>query len=172
MLLLGCWLVGLPGCGLRAPATRSERLSRVEELVFEGMEYPAGKTEEALVKELGAPQQVRTMTIKDPLVPDQEDLVREITYDGLVVVFHVADVRRPDAWMVSRIVTAPRWKVKWGVGVGVERWEVERLLGQPQTVSGEVWEYRRSYGAEERHAVRFHFTESRVVKVEWFFDVE
>jgi len=114
------------------------------------------------LKAVGKVQREVVSTVKNRHVENQIDEVRELYYDGLYVraYFPAKDHRRLLLEEVE--ITSPRFGIKHGLNVGASVTELQRVLGEPDEIKGDVYSY---FG--EADTVHFVVRGGVIIKVKW-----
>lgn len=114
------------------------------------------------LKAVGKVEREVISTVKNPHVENQIDEIRELYYDGLYVraYFPAKDHRRLLLEEVE--ITSPRFRIRHGLDVGASVAELQRVLGEPDDVEGDVHSY-----SGETDTVRFVIKNGVIAKVRW-----
>ena len=114
------------------------------------------------LKAVGNVQREVVSTVKNRHVENQVDEVRELHYDGLYVraYFPAKDHKR--LFLEEVEITSPRFKIKHGLDIGTPGAELQRVLGQPDEIRGDVYSY-----SGETDTVRFVIHNGVIAKVKW-----
>ncbi len=133
----------------------------INEFVTRGWAFELGASLTDL-KAVGKIEREVVSTVRNPHVENQIDEVRELYYDGLYVraYFPAKDHKR--LFLEEVEITSPRFKIKHGLDVGTPVAELERVLGEPDEIKGDVYSY-----SGETDTVRFVVKNGVITKVRW-----
>ena len=158
-------LATLIALALPATASTAQRDPRsyetINEFVTQGWAFDLG-TSLMDLKAAGKVHREVVATVRNPHVENQIDEVRELYYDGLYVraYFPAKDHKR--LFLEEVEITSPRFKIKHGLDVGTPVAELERVLGEPDEIKGDVYSY-----SGETDTVRFVVKNGVITKVRW-----
>ena len=150
-------LIALVLLALLAPATD---IVAVDD-VIDAPRALFGRARAAVERALGPAPTVRPRVLAGApgVAPEPVD---ELIYPGVVV-----DVSRRTTTVRRVEISAPRFTLPRGLGVGVARARVEAVLGEAQLVSDASVLYLDADGFP--NTVEFHFRDDRVQRIEWSF---
>ncbi len=153
-------VLALPVTGLTAERD-AKSYETINEFVSGGWAFEFGASL-ADLKAVGNVQREVVSTVKNRHVENQVDEIRELYYDGLFVraYFPARDHRH---FLLEEVeVTSPRFQIKHGLNVGTSVAELQRVLGQPNEIKGDVHSY-----SGETDTVRFVIKNGVIAKVRW-----
>ncbi len=139
---------------------------RIDEIIYEGLDFRFGETKNDIIKNLGEPIKV----IEKPIISrhrlDVSDKLYDLVYDGLEVrIYHVTSDEKE---LVLRIlIENEKYKVKYGLNIGVTEEYVIGTLGQPSIKEKDFYEFYDSNGFAK---LRFYFKSNILSKIEWNFE--
>lgn len=158
-------LATLIALALPATASTAERdpksFETINEFVSRGWAFELG-TSLTDLKAVGKVQREVISMVKNPHVENQIDEVRELYYDGLYIkaYFPAMDHKR---FLLEEVeITSARFRVQHGLNVGASVAELERVLGEPDEIKGDVYSY-----SGETDTVRFVIHNGVITKVKW-----
>ncbi len=133
----------------------------INEFVTQGWAFDLG-TSLMDLKTVGNVQREVVSTVKNRHVENQVDEIRELYYDGLYVraYFPAKDHKR--LFLEEVEITSARFRIKHGLNVGASVTELQRVLGQPDEIKGDVYSY---FG--EADTVHFVVRGGVIIKVKW-----
>ena len=114
------------------------------------------------LKAVGNVQREVVLTVKNRHDENQIDEIRELYYDGLYIkaYFPGRDHKR---FLLEEVeITSARFRVKHGLNVGASVTELQRVLGEPDEIKGDVYSY---FG--EADTVHFVVRGGVIIKVKW-----
>jgi len=158
-------LTALVALALPVMASTAQRDPRtfqtINEFATRGWAFDLG-TSLTDLKAVGKIEREVISTVRNPHVENQVDEVRELYYDGLYVraYFPAKDHKR--LFLEEVEITSARFRVKHGLNVGASVTELQRVLGQPDEVKGDVYSY---FG--EADTVHFVVRGGVIIKVKW-----
>jgi dienelactone hydrolase len=162
------WVVGFLASHqmLSLAARTPEQQHRVNEFTENGWASKLGTRGLKNLRQLGTIKRERVILTENPHVRGRKDELREFTFDGMVV-RALFPGRAHDAYLLQTVeITKPRWKLKFGLGVGASRDLLLQTLGQPDGERAEYLEYFHSMGIG---TARVYLQDDRIVKIEWEF---
>ena len=158
-------LATLIALALPVMASQAQRDPRsyemINEFVTRGWAFDLG-TSLMDLKAVGKIEREVISTVRNPHVENQIDEVRELYYDGLYVraYFPAKDHKR--LFLEEVEITSPRFQIKHGLDVGTPVAELERVLGEPDEIKGDVYSY-----SGETDTVRFVIHNGVITQVKW-----
>ncbi|KRT68718.1 MAG: hypothetical protein XU15_C0017G0017 [candidate division NC10 bacterium CSP1-5] len=152
--------LAIPVIGLTAQRD-AKSYETINEFATRGWAFDLG-TSLTDLKAVGNVQREVVSTVKNRHDENQIDEVRELYYDGLYVraYFPAKDHKR--LFLEEVEITSARFRVKHGLNVGASVTELQRVLGQPDEVKGDVYSY---FG--EADTVHFVVRGGVIIKVKW-----
>jgi len=152
--------LAIPVIGLTAQRD-AKSYETINEFATRGWAFDLG-TSLTDLKAVGNVQREVVSTVKNRHDENQIDEVRELYYDGLYVraYFPAKDHKR--LFLEEVEITSARFRVKHGLNVGASVTELQRVLGQPDEIKGDVYSY---FG--EADTVHFVVRGGVIIKVKW-----
>ena len=152
--------LAVPVIGLTAQRD-AKSYETINEFATRGWAFDLG-TSLTDLKAVGNVQREVVSTVKNRHDENQIDEVRELYYDGLYVraYFPAKDHKR--LFLEEVEITSPRFKIKHGLDVGTPVAELERVLGEPDEIKGDVYSY-----SGETDTVRFVIHNGVITQVKW-----
>jgi hypothetical protein len=148
-------LATLPGAGAAAGPTD---IVKVDDFI-DAPRALFGRTRAQIERTLGPPLRAEVSAARNPDDPRKPEALHELGYPGLVMrVLESAGVLRVR-------LTSARYRLPYGLDVGVSRDRVEEVLGEGQLVSDRRLLYLDADGFPR--TVEFYFRENRVDRIEW-----
>ncbi len=144
----------------------SNHQQRIDEIIYEGLDFHLGETKNDIIKNLGEPFKIIEKPVTSRHRLDVSDKLYDLVYDGLEArIYHVtADEKE----LVLRIlIENEKYKVKYGLNIGVTEEYVVGVLGQPSIKENNLYEYNDSNGFAK---LRFYFNSNSLTKIEWNFE--
>ncbi len=152
--------LALPVIGLTAQRDpKSDEV--VNEFVSRGWAFELG-TSLIDLRAVGKVQREVVSTVKNRHVENQIDEIRELYYDGLYIkaYFPAKDHKR---FLLEEVeITSARFRIKHGLNVGASVAELQRVLGEPDEIEGDVYSY-----SGETDTVRIVIKSGVITKVRW-----
>lgn len=145
---------------------------RINEIVIvnDGLDFKLGKSIEEITNNLGRPKNIIVEKIKNVHYPDEIiDEIHKLFYDGLYIEIYKATEGNKEM-LQALSITSEKFKVKWGLNVGISKDEIKKVLGNPSKDVDNVWSYVDSDGYE--NGVRFFFRNDKVNKIEWSYWID
>jgi len=144
----------------------SNHQQRIDEIIYDGLDFPLGETKTEIIKNLGAPQEIIETTIASRYRPDVNDKLFDLIYKGIETRIYQATA--DDKELVLRIIIeSDQFKVKYGLNIGAGAEYVSGVLGEPPVKEANLYEYNDSNGFAK---LRFYFSSNKLVKIEWNFE--
>lgn len=139
---------------------------RIDEVIYEGLDFQFGETKNDIIKNLGEPIKVIEKPITSRHRLDVSDKLYDLIYDGLEArIYHVTTDEKE---LVLRIlIENEKYKIKYGLNIGVTEEYVIGALGSPSTREKDYYEYYDSNGFAK---LRFYFKTNTLSKIEWNFE--
>jgi hypothetical protein len=139
---------------------------RVDEVIYEGLEFRLGETKNDIINNLGEPLEIIEKSVTSRLRFDLNDKLYDLIYEGFEArIYHaIADEKE----LVLRIlIKHDKYKVKYGLNIGVSEEFVQEVLGPPAIKQDNLYEYYDSNGFAK---LRFYFKDSSLTMIEWSFE--
>lgn len=139
---------------------------RVDEVIYEGLEFRLGETKNDIVNNLGNPLEIVEKLVTSRLRFDLNDKLYDLIYDGFEArIYHSTTDEKE---LVLRIlIKDEKYKVKYGLNIGAAEEFVQDVLGPPAIKHDDQFEYYDSNGFAK---LRFYFKNSRLSMIEWSFE--
>ncbi len=147
---------------------KDQYLINLEEFIDKGLEFKLGKTRKEMIENIGTPVKVETQTVENRHVQGLVDTIYELSFDGLYI--GIYDTRGKEIILYHKI-TSPKYKVKYGLNVGVSVDKVREVFGKPQEEQENQLNYIYETGAFEIYVV-FRIFENKITTIEWHFPVD
>jgi dienelactone hydrolase len=145
----------------------AEQQKRVNIFTEQGWAFRLGLRGIQTIRALGPVKREKVTVLQNPHVDGRTDEVREFFFADGLYVKALFPGRQQNAYLLQEVViTKPRYKVKFGLNVGATRRALIDKLGQPDGEQPGFVEYFHSMGIG---AVRIHFKDDRIVRLEWDF---
>ncbi len=139
---------------------------RIDEVIYEGLEFRLGETKNDIINNLGKPLNIIEKSVTSRLRLELNDKLYDLIYDGLQARIYHATADEKE--LVLRIlIENEKYKVKYGLNIGVNEEFVLGVLGPPATEQKELYEYYDSNGFAK---LRFYFSINKLIKIEWNFE--
>lgn len=139
---------------------------RIDEFIYEGLDFSFGETRSEIIKNLGNPLKIMEESVISRHHPDLNDTIYDLVYDGLHVRIYHAVVDEKEL-VLKILVESDKYRLKYGLNIGVTDEFVLRTLGQPIIKQKDVYEYNDSNGFAK---LRFYFDSNILIKIEWDFE--
>lgn len=139
---------------------------RVDEVIYEGLEFRLGETKNDIINNLGEPLEIIERTVTSRLRFDLNDKLYDLIYEGFEARIYHAIVDEKE--LVLRIlIKHDKYKIKYGLNIGVTKEFVQGVLGPPAIKEDNLYEYYDSNGFAK---LRFYFKDSSLTMIEWSFE--
>lgn len=144
----------------------SNHQQRIDEVIYEGLDFRLGETKSDIIKNLGEPVKIIEKPITSRHRLDVSDKLYDLVYNGLEArIYHVTGDEKE---LVLRIlIENEQYKVKYGLNIGVTEDYVIGILGLPPFKENNLFEYNDSNGFAK---LRFYFDSNSLIKIEWNFE--
>ncbi|MGE5605784.1 MAG: hypothetical protein ACM3YE_08850 [Bacteroidota bacterium] len=144
----------------------SNHQQRIDEIIYEGLDFQFGETKSDIIKNLGEPLKIVEKPITSRHRLDVSDKLYDLIYDGLEArIYHVTSDEKE---LVLRIlIENEKYKVKYGLNIGITEEYVVGILGPPSVKEKDFYEFYDSNGFAK---LRFYFESNRLSKIEWNFE--
>lgn len=140
----------------------------VSQLIQRALRADGGVSEQALVRQLGAPQRVETRPIANQYVRGQVDTVRTLIYRGVeALVYDVTSEAK--SFLIRLSLSSSRYATPEGLRVGIAEKQVIDKIGPPtrrNAADGELI-YQETETPATSLVVRIE--DDRVVRIDWEF---
>lgn len=139
---------------------------RIDEVIYEGLDFNFGETRSEIIKNLGEPLKITEKSVISRHRPELNDNLYDLVYEGLEArIYHVvADEKE----LVLRIlIKSEKYKVKYGLNIGVTDEFVLKTLGPPAIKQKDLYEFNDSNGFAK---LRFYFDSNILHRIEWNFE--
>lgn len=139
---------------------------RVDEVIYEGLEFHLGETKNDIINNLGEPLEIIEKSVASRLRFDLNDKLYDLIYEGFEArIYHAITDEKE---LVLRIIIKhDKYKVKYGLNIGVTKEFVQGVLGPPAIKQDNLYEYYDSNGFAK---LRFYFKDSSLTMIEWSFE--
>lgn len=139
---------------------------RVDEVIYEGLEFHLGETKNDIINNLGEPLEIIEKSVASRLRFDLNDKLYDLIYEGFEArIYHAITDEKE---LVLRIIIKhDKYKVKYGLNIGVTKEFVQGVLGPPAIKQDNIYEYYDSNGFAK---LRFYFKDSSLTMIEWSFE--
>lgn len=139
---------------------------RVDEVIYEGLEFRLGETKNDIVNNLGEPLEIIEKSVTSRLRFDLTDKLYDLIYEGLEARIYHAVMDEKE--LVLRIIIKDgKYKVKYGLNIGVTGEYVQEILGPPAIKQNDLYEYYDSNGFAR---LRFYLEDNSLTMIEWSFE--
>ena len=144
----------------------SNHQQRIDEVIYNGLDFPFGETKDAIINNLGQPHKVIEKPIASRHMVDVSDKLYDLIYDGLEArIYHVtADEKE---LVLKILIEKEKYKVKYGLNIGATSDYVIGILGTPPIKEKNLFEFYDSNGFAK---LRFYFKTNKLIKIEWNFE--
>lgn len=144
----------------------SNHQQRIDEVIYEGLDFRFGETKSDIIKNLGEPIKIIEKPITSRHRLDVSDRLYDLIYNGLQArIYHVTSDEKE---LVLRIlIKNEKYKVKYGLNVGVTEEYVIGILGPPSIKEKDFYEFYDSNGFAK---LRFYFKSNMLSEIEWNFE--
>lgn len=144
----------------------SNHQQRIDEVIYEGLDFPFGETKSDIIKNLGEPLKIIEKPVTNRHRLDVSDKLYDLIYNGLEArIYHVTSDEKE---LVLRIlIENEKYKVKYGLNIGTTADYVVGILGPPAIKEKDFYEFYDSNGFAK---LRFYFDSNRLSKIEWNFE--
>jgi hypothetical protein len=144
----------------------SNHQQRIDEVIYEGLDFRFGETKNDIIENLGEPIKIIEKPVTSRHRLDVSDKLYDLVFDGLEArIYHVTSDEKE---LVLRIlIENAKYKVKYGINIGVTEEYVVGVLGPPSIREKDFYEYYDSNGFAK---LRFHFKTNTLFKIEWNFE--
>lgn len=144
----------------------SNHQQRIDEVIYEGLEFRLGETKNDIIASLGEPLKIIEKSITSRQRLDLNDKLYDLVYDGLEARIYHATADEKE--LVLRIlIENEKYKIKYGLNIGVTEDFVLGVLGPPSIKKKDLYEFNDSNGFAK---LRFYFASNNLTKVEWNFE--
>lgn len=144
----------------------SNHQQRIDEVIYEGLDFRLGETKNDIIKNLGEPLKIIEKSITSRYRPDYCDKLYDLIYDGLEARIYHATTDEKE--LVLRIlIEKEKYKIKYGLNIGVTEEYIIGALGPPSIKEKNLYEYNDSNGFAK---LRFYFDSNSLIKIEWNFE--
>lgn len=139
---------------------------RIDEVIYEGLEFRLGETKNDIVNNLGEPLEIIEKSVTSRLRLDLNDKMYDLIYEGFEArIYHAIT---DDKELVLKIlIKHDKYKVKYGLNIGATEEFVQVALGPPAIKQNNLYEYYDSNGFAK---LRFYFKDSILTMIEWSFE--
>ncbi len=138
-----------------------EIYEKVNNFTVEGWDFKLGKSLQDL-RAIGKVLREITASVDNPHNQNQKDEIRELFFDGLRIVAYFP-AKDHDRILLQEVeVSNGRFKIKYGLDIGVSTSKVKGVLGEPSEAKADVYIYRG-----DTNAVYFYVKKGAVVRVRW-----
>lgn len=145
----------------------SAHQQRIDEIIYDGLDFPLGETKTEIIKNLGAPKEITETTITSRYRPDVNDKLFDLIYNGIETRIYHATADEKEL-VLRIIIESDQFKVKYGLNIGAGAEYVSGVLGEPPVKETDLYEYNDSNGFAK---LRFYFDSNKLVKkIEWNFE--
>lgn len=144
----------------------SNHQQRIDEVIYEGLDFQFGETKNDIIKNLGEPNKIVEKPITSRHRLEVSDKLYDLIYDGLEArIYHVTSDEKE---LVLRIlIENEKYKIKYGLNIGVTEEYVIGTLGPPPIKEKNYYEFYDSNGFAK---LRFYFESHSLAKIEWNFE--
>ena len=136
--------------------SQAQQKERVAELINSGWSFKLGKSIKDIKQSLGKPLRENIEDYQNPHVENQIDEIHILDYGGLMIHVYRANEKPPRDILYRLIITDDDYEMKWGLGIGSTRKEVELLFGKSDRIED-----------ENTNSVSFSFSNDKIDKIEW-----
>lgn len=139
---------------------------RVDEVIYDGLEFRLGETKDDIINNLGEPLEIIEKTVTSRLRFDLNDKLYDLIYEGFEArIYHAITDEKE---LVLRIlIKHDKYKVKYGLNIGASEEFVKGVLGPPAFKENNIYEYYDSNGFAK---LRFYFNDNSLTMIEWSFE--
>jgi hypothetical protein len=130
-------------------------------------DFSLGKTRAEVIRTLGQPLSIKNKCTSRDFIQATRCRVYNMKYDGLEL--EIYEGQHCAMRQISMIVlTSPKYRVKYGLGIGTDKKNIIRLLGRPAKIQKNSLLYCYPNGLEFCvPSATIYFRNNRVSHIEW-----
>lgn len=140
---------------------------KIVQFANSGWEFKLGRSIDEIKQNLGRPLSEEIQKVANMYTNGQVDEIHVLDYDGLSVGVYRVNEATPREILTRLAITSNKYRIKWGLNIGVAQSEVKRVLGKPQEPANGTFVYEAEYEVVDSDSVSFYFRNGVLQKIQW-----